>query len=220
MKEADVTLIIQTKVRRGIVLTNYTSDDPNGVSRADQGLKWLVVASLVIIEFALLALIGLLTITTSPSAALLIAMFAAVTVIASLIFLTAARLFGVVGLDVSREGGIRAVIQSEIQPIKRGIDEANEKIDELFLTSMSPEMFYNLKKLKSGKFGHFTKGEGLDRELRYLRSIGYIKVDSFDAIPEEGEDLSKWVEITDQGKQFVELRKKLEEERKLIGNRP
>ena len=73
-------------------------------------------------------------------------MFAAVTVIASLIFLTAARLFGVVGLDVSREGGIRAVIQSEIQPIKRGIDEANEKIDELFLTSMSPEMFYNLKK--------------------------------------------------------------------------
>src|SRR3712207_624625 len=118
-------------------MSNDTSDNPSAVSRADQGHKWLVVASLVIIEFALLALVArLLTITTSPSAALLIAMFAAVTVIASLIFLTAARLFGVVGLDVSREGGIRAVIQSEIQPIKKGIDEANEKIDELFLTSM------------------------------------------------------------------------------------
>ena len=34
-------------------MTNYPSDDPNRVSRADQGLKWLVVASLVIIEFAL-----------------------------------------------------------------------------------------------------------------------------------------------------------------------
>jgi hypothetical protein len=214
-----LTLIIQAKVKGASYMTNYTSDDPNRLSRADQRLKWLVVASLVIIEFALLALIGLLTITTAPSEELLIAMFAAVTVIAVLIFLTAARLFRVVGLEVSREG-IRAAIQSEIQPVKEGIDEANEKIDELFLTSMSPEMFYNLKKLESGKFGHFTKGEGLDRELRYLRSIGYIKVDSFDAIPEEGEDLSMWVEITDQGKQFVELRKKLEDERKLIGNQP
>jgi hypothetical protein len=200
-------------------MTNNTSDDPNRVSRADQRLKGFVTASLVTIAFALIALIVLLAFTAPPSQELLMAMFAAVTVTVVLIFLSAARLFGVAGLLVSREG-IRAAMRPEIQPVKQGINEANEKIEELFLLSMSPEMFFNLKELESGKYGHFRKGEGLDRELRYLRTIGYINIDSFDAIPEEGEDLSNWVQITDQGKRFVELRKKLEDEGKLIRNRP
>jgi hypothetical protein len=194
-------------------MTSNTSDDPNRVSRTDQVLKWFVVGSLTIVEFALVALVGWLILANSSSAELLIAMISAIIVVAALIFLTAARLFRVVGLEVTRQG-----MRAELQPLKEEIDETKRRIDELFLLSMSGDMFRNLEKLASGSFGKFERGEGLDRELRHLRSIGYIKVPSFDAIPQEGPELSEHAEITDVGKRFVKERTRLKEEQRSSGN--
>jgi Tfp pilus assembly protein PilN len=141
-------------------MSNNSLDETNSVSRSDQVLMWFVVGSLTLIEFALVALVGWLIFASSSSVELLIAMISAVVLVAALIFLTAARLFRVVGLEVTREG-----IRAELQPLREKIDETKRRIDELFLLSMSGDMFLNLEKLESGRFGYFRKGEGLDREL-------------------------------------------------------
>jgi hypothetical protein len=194
-------------------MSNNSLDETNSVSRSDQVLMWFVVGSLTLIEFALVALVGWLIFASSSSVELLIAMISAVVLVAALIFLTAARLFRVVGLEVTREG-----IRAELQPLREKIDETKRRIDELFLLSMSGDMFLNLEKLESGRFGYFRKGEGLDRELRHLRSIGYIEVPSFDAIPQEEPDLSEYATIADVGKRFVQERRRLKEEQRSAGN--
>jgi hypothetical protein len=91
-------------------MSNNSLDETNSVSRSDQVLMWFVVGSLTLIEFALVALVGWLIFASSSSVELLIAMISAVVLVAALIFLTAARLFRVVGLEVTREG-IRAELQ-------------------------------------------------------------------------------------------------------------
>jgi hypothetical protein len=73
-------------------------------------------------------------------------------------------------------------------------------------------MFENLKKIDSERFGHYKKTKGLERELYYLRDVGYIDVKSIKAIPSEGEDLSSYVKITKTGQDFVKLRKLIERE--------
>ena len=85
-------------------MSNNSLDETNSVSRSDQVLMWFVVGSLTLIEFALVALVGWLIFASSSSVELLIAMISAVVLVAALIFLTAARLFRVVGLEVTREG--------------------------------------------------------------------------------------------------------------------
>ncbi|WP_019498877.1 hypothetical protein [Pseudanabaena sp. PCC 6802] len=94
--------------------------------------------------------------------------------------------------------------------------EANkEKVDNLFLLSMGPDLYMNLKKIASGHFGKYHKNPdgGLDRELRHLRNIGYIEVkdNSVSKIPEYGENLSEYVWVTETGKDFVTLRELVEQ---------
>lgn len=101
-----------------------------------------------------------------------------------------------------------------------------KKVEDAFLLQMGDAMYKNLKKIASGNFGHYKihKSSGLERELYYLRDIGYIAVDSIgnlpkkganlsdieaDSIsnlPEEGANLSDYVKITTTGKHFVNLR--------------
>jgi len=100
--------------------------------------------------------------------------------------------------------------------------EANkEKVDNLFLLSMGPDIYTNLKKIASGHFGKYYKPNagGLDRELRHLRNIGYVEVkdNSISEIPEHGENLSEYVWATETGKDFVTLRESVEQ-RKMQAN--
>ncbi|PZN85182.1 MAG: hypothetical protein DM484_01715 [Candidatus Methylumidiphilus alinenensis] len=68
-------------------------------------------------------------------------------------------------------------------------------------------MYFNLEKLAAtDPFGKYEKTKGLERELYHLRDIGYVDIESIKAIPESGDDLSKYVKITDTGKAFVKLR--------------
>jgi hypothetical protein len=104
-------------------------------------------------------------------------------------------------------------LKNEVNSVKVQLGEIDKKVANLFLTTMAPNMYFNLKKFHSGQFGKYTKTKGLTRELYHLRDIGYIEIKSITNIPSEGENLSEHVIITSTGAQFVELREKIEKER-------
>jgi hypothetical protein len=105
-------------------------------------------------------------------------------------------------------------LKNQVEDVKERIGEVDQKIGRLFLTTMAPEMYRNLKKFQSGNFGPYKKEGGLRRELYHLRDIGYIKIDSISAIPREGEELSEFVSITPTGSQFIDLREQFESDEK------
>jgi hypothetical protein len=113
-------------------------------------------------------------------------------------------------------------IQAKLRYLEAGLSEAQaeieankEKIDNLFLLSMGPALYTNLKKIASGHFGKYHKPNdgGLEHELRHLRNIGYIEIkdNSISKIPEYGEKLSEYVWATETGKDFVTLRELIEQ---------
>ena len=97
-------------------------------------------------------------------------------------------------------------LRSKIDNVEKEVAVVNEKVSKLFLVTMAVPMYNNLKKINTGNFGKFKFSKGLERELYHLRDIGYVDIDSIQAIPEEGEDLSQYVKITEAGKIFVQLR--------------
>ena len=116
------------------------------------------------------------------------------------------RVFDIVSLYLSKEG-----LRAEMNAVKEQVSETSDKINRLFMLTMSPAMYKNLRKLASGRFGHYKMNKGLERELYHLRDIGYIEVESIKQIPRpSGEDLSAHVTITETGKEFVELRESIE----------
>jgi hypothetical protein len=100
-------------------------------------------------------------------------------------------------------------LRNEVKTVRDGLSELNQTVSKLFLSTMSPKMYFNLKKLASGSFGPFVKSKGLERELYHLRDIGYIDIESITKLPEEGTNLSTFVTITDMGVRFVQLRESL-----------
>lgn len=104
-------------------------------------------------------------------------------------------------------------LRDEVRNVREQLNDVNEKVSDLFLTTMSPDMYFNLKKLKSKNFGGYKISRGLERELYHLRDIGYIAVQSIKAIPPEGKNLSDYIQITPTGEQFLELREKVEAQR-------
>jgi hypothetical protein len=104
----------------------------------------------------------------------------------------------------------------ELGPIKlleRKVEavQLEVEISKSFVLSMGNYMYTNLAKIASGHFGPYVleRGSALERELYHLRDIGYIHVDSIRAIPGSGDNLSKYIGITEVGSKFVELREKL-----------
>jgi hypothetical protein len=172
--------------------------------RANVPLQWAVFGALVAVE---LGLVGRL-LTGASEVGLLVA---GITAVAALLVLTI-RVFDLGSLSVGK-GGIRA----ELNAVKERIDEADRRIDELFLLTMSPAMFLNLKKLASRRFGPYEMGPGLERELRHLRDIGYIEVQAIGSLPRDGGELSEFVKVTPAGERFVALREQLEREPKAEG---
>lgn len=100
-------------------------------------------------------------------------------------------------------------LKSQLKTVRQEVADINNKAIELFLSTMSPAMYYNLEKLATSKFGKFRKTDGLKRELYHLRDIGYVKIKSISEIPEMGDQLSEHVSITDAGLTFVKLRKSI-----------
>jgi len=106
-------------------------------------------------------------------------------------------------------------IENDLTKAKVKIEANEDKIDDLFLLSMGSDIYTSLKKIASGHFGKYHKKPNgiLDRELRYLRVIGYIEVKDnvIGRIPERGENLSEYVWTTETGKDFVALRESIEQ---------
>lgn len=100
-------------------------------------------------------------------------------------------------------------ITPELKEVKDELRDLSERVTKTFLSSMSPEMYGNLEKLGSGHFGPYEMSSALDRELRHLRDVGYIKVDSIKEIPEKEENLSKFITVTQTGKDYIKLRQEV-----------
>jgi hypothetical protein len=159
-------------------------------------LQWAVFGTLALVEVGLVA--GVLI--RSTDIGLLVG---AITIVAALLVVTI-RVFDVGTLSVGKDG-----LRAELNAVKEQVAEADRRIDELFLLTMSPAMFLNLKKLASRRFGGYEMGPGLERELRHLRDIGYVDVQAIGAIPKTGPELAEFVTVTPAGERFVALREQM-----------
>lgn len=100
-------------------------------------------------------------------------------------------------------------VRTEVSDVRTEVSDLQDRVARLFLLAMSDTMFRNLRKLAGGRFGEFEKSGGLERELRWLREFGYVQVPGqygIGGIPARGDNLSDFVQVTDTGRQFVELR--------------
>ena len=131
----------------------------------------------------------------------------AIVAIAMLLFLIP-RLDDVVSFTFDR-----GTFENKLGAINKKIAANKARTDKLVLLSMSKSMYEHLKKISSGSFGPYKLNDILEREIYYLRDVGYIdNVERIRSIPYEGNNLSDYLKITDAGKQFIELRKSIEEE--------
>ena len=108
-------------------------------------------------------------------------------------------------------GGFRA----ELEVLQKKTSENERAIANLILLSMGEDAYLNLRKLATGAFGPFKKPPhmGLEMELYHLRNLGYVvlnkeKAPSIHEIPESDDELSDYIEVTDAGKKYIELRDK------------
>jgi hypothetical protein len=117
------------------------------------------------------------------------------------------------GLKIGPWGLEIEKLVTDVRQVKNEVSELNERVSKQFLTAMNPNMYNNLYKLAHPPFGRFElyESSGLERELYFLRDIGYIDVKSIREIKKigKGDDLSEYVKITEAGKKFVDLRESL-----------
>lgn len=161
---------------------------------------WAVFICIAFIEAVLLSLL----ISRQPTPLLFVAIIA----IAFLLFLIP-QLDEVISLTFDR-----GKLDSKITSIGKKVATTKSRTDKLVLLSMSKAMYEHLKKFSAGNFGSYEMSDVLERELYHLKDTGYIEVGRVRDIPYEGNNLSDYVKITDYGKQFIELRKSIEEENK------
>jgi hypothetical protein len=181
-------------------------------NRFDLAAEWRTLALLTILTvIELLLIIRLFTAGTD------LQLLTAIVIVAVLILVatTAERLRKVSAgpqgisteLDSIREVAEKAQVVAH--DARDQLEETNRKVQRLFVMTMAEPMFHNLKKLSTGHFGPYEMSLGLERELRYLRDVGYVQVPSVSAVPKRGDDLSQHVSITEAGRDFVQLREQL-----------
>jgi hypothetical protein len=103
--------------------------------------------------------------------------------------------------------------------LQEEIEKTRSRIDNLVIASMSPLALQNLRKIASGNFGSFYRGQGLTWQLLHFASIGYIsfKCQGIDQIPTNGEEpvklnLSDYTAITQLGLEYLALREIIEKQ--------
>lgn len=165
----------------------------------DYSAKWW--AAFICIAF-IEAVLLLMLISRQANELIIVAIIA----IAFLLFLIP-RLEDVISLTFDR-----GKLENKLSTISKKLATTNTRIDKLVLLSLSESMYKNLKKFAAGNFGAYEMSDGLEREIYYLRDIGYVEVGRIRDIPHQGNNLSEYVKITDLGKQFIELRKSIESE--------
>jgi hypothetical protein len=132
----------------------------------------------------------------------------AIVVIAMLLFLSP-RLDDVISFTFDRGS-----FDNKINSMNKKVTTAKARADKMILLSMTKSTYDHLKKIGSGNFGSYKMTENLEREVYHLLDLGYIdNIERVRSIPYEADNLSAYLKITDAGKQFIELRKSVEEDK-------
>ncbi len=133
----------------------------------------------------------------------------AIILIAFLLFLLP-RLDDVISMTFDRGS-----FENKINGVNKKIGTAKTRVDKLILLSMSKPTYETLKKINSGNFGAYKMSESLERDVYHLLDLGYINsIEKIRSIPYEGNNLSEYLKVNDTGKQFIDLRKSVEEDNK------
>ncbi|MDF5725354.1 MAG: hypothetical protein PUP91_33875 [Rhizonema sp. PD37] len=106
----------------------------------------------------------------------------------------------------------RGRLETKLNSINKKVATNKTRVDKYYMLAIPKQMYETLKKLASNSYGPYQMSEVLERDVYHLRDIGYIDAGRIRDIPYEGTNLSTYVKITDAGKQFVEMRKGIEEE--------
>lgn len=179
---------------------------------------WVVLIGIVTVQTVLL-----FKLLTNQSSLELLIPILVITILMSLML----RIQDVTKISFDQNGisadlsNIRADLnktQDQLDKAQKAIEETKQRIDKLFLLSMSKVMVENLIRLLRHDFWNFQKSEGLERELQYLRMIDYITMKNghhLREIPIDGANLNlaNYIEVTKIGKEFIELREVAEKEK-------
>lgn len=106
---------------------------------------------------------------------------------------------------------------AKVEFLEQKLKEQAERVDELFLASMGNKAFFQLEKFDSDRgFGPFQLSRPFESELSHLENLGYIVykgpgVKGLDDLRriQQGNNLSDYIELTENGKTFLDLRRKL-----------
>jgi protease I len=111
----------------------------------------------------------------------------------------------------------------KLAQLEQKTNENAAAVERLILESMGPDAYKNLTKFARPQgFEEYEKRhhEGLESELYHLRNLGYVKLrenlslpngtalKSIYDIPPRGTQLSDYIEITNDGRKYIELREK------------
>ena len=138
---------------------------------------------------------------------------AAISLVAILLLLTG-KVEGLKSIAFGKEG-----FKAEaLERLERRTDNLEREIAQLALSSMGDDAYLNLRKLAGASFGPYRLEPhmGLHTELYHLRNLGFVAlredkvaaVNSIHQIPEQGDELSDYIEVTDIGRRYIELRRR------------
>lgn len=178
-----------------------------------KNIQWIAVfLGLALVEAALL--FKLIARQSAPSPA---GMVAAICVV-GILLVVASNVDRMESLSLTKEG-----FKVNLEKLEHKIDENQKAIVDLILGSMGHYAYENLKKFARPEgFEKYEKPhyQGLETELYHLRNLGYVRLkdglrlpdsarlESIYDIPASGAQLSDYIEITDQGRKYIELREK------------
>ncbi|MBN2196248.1 MAG: hypothetical protein JW751_25770 [Polyangiaceae bacterium] len=172
----------------------------------------VLIVSIVVLAVFLVVLV----VNVARSGPDLIAL-AGSTVVLTVLVLVASKIESVRKLAVGEVQAEFDEVKTEVKGMglefRAELADFRRRLDHVIVHSMSAPMYENLQKLASGRFGPYEMTEGLRRELYHLRDVGYIDVQAIRAIPVSGSELSEHVAATRVGREFVDLRRQIEDHR-------
>jgi hypothetical protein len=99
---------------------------------------------------------------------------------------------------------------SQADKATKEAEDARTKLDRFIFLSMPKPTYANLVKLAGPeRFGPYNLNEGFVSQLRFLRDAGYIDVDRHVGELHGSDDLSRHVQVTELGREFIANRRRL-----------
>ena len=194
--------------------TEPSSGDTVGTAGRWTVLRWIAVAVMVLAALAYLVAIPLGAIPHQDR-------LATADVVLGVALIVGFAFFGsLTQVDLTPAGVSFKVRTLELrqEALQSELDAERARITRLFLNTMAPSMYEQLKKLRAGGFRDYKKTKDFEREMTNLRDAGYVEDFDWGRIPDnpadaaDRADLSTHITITPLGKEFLDLRAGLAKE--------